>query len=251
MKARRKSEILRIISLLIAVCLIGIPATGWGGVAASGETSTHVFVPDQSKLVQTGGIASVHCTYSIKGHFQLTVDPNAGTASFDHVDANATDDSPFKRTLDPNHVFNMTSLVGTVVDETTVKFTGKAPDDSDVLITVTLQDDLAHLVGQTTPPPNSADFFIFSLDAVAQRKYWGGSGTAEDPYQIATAEDLIALGETAQDYDKHFVLTADIDLDPNLPGRKVFDKAEPSFAFCPTAVYAQIRMSRDPAFEWA
>jgi rhodanese-related sulfurtransferase len=56
-------------------------------------------------------------------------------------------------------------------------------------------------------------------------KYSGGSGTAVDPYQIATAEDLILLGENPEDYDKHFILTADIDLDPNLPGRKVFDKA--------------------------
>ncbi|UCG56819.1 MAG: hypothetical protein JSU70_18375 [Phycisphaerales bacterium] len=56
-------------------------------------------------------------------------------------------------------------------------------------------------------------------------KYSGGSGTAEDPYQIATAEDLMQLGETPEDYDKHFILTADIDLDPNLPGRKVFDRA--------------------------
>jgi len=59
----------------------------------------------------------------------------------------------------------------------------------------------------------------------ATAKYSGGSGTADDPYQIATAADLIALGETPEDYDKHFVLTADIDLDPNLPGRKVFDRA--------------------------
>jgi parallel beta-helix repeat protein len=58
-----------------------------------------------------------------------------------------------------------------------------------------------------------------------QAKYGGGSGTAEDPYQIATAEDIILLGESPEDYDKHFILTADIDLDPNLPGRKVFDKA--------------------------
>jgi hypothetical protein len=59
----------------------------------------------------------------------------------------------------------------------------------------------------------------------AYAKYDGGSGTADDPYQIATAADLIALGEDPNDYDKHFILTADIDLDPNLPGRKVFDKA--------------------------
>ncbi len=59
----------------------------------------------------------------------------------------------------------------------------------------------------------------------AQAQYSGGSGTADDPYQIATAADLIALGETPDDYDKHFILTADIDLDPNLPGGKVFDRA--------------------------
>jgi hypothetical protein len=66
-----------------------------------------------------------------------------------------------------------------------------------------------------------AVFFTFPVHA----KYSGGSGTAQDPYQIATAADLIAFGETSADYDKHFILTADIDLDPNLPGRKVFDKA--------------------------
>ena len=59
----------------------------------------------------------------------------------------------------------------------------------------------------------------------AQAQYSGGSGTAEDPYQIATAADLIALGEEPNDYDKHFILTADIDLDPNLPEGKVFDRA--------------------------
>jgi len=59
----------------------------------------------------------------------------------------------------------------------------------------------------------------------ARAKYSGGTGEPNDPYQIATAEDLMLLGETPEDYDKHFILTADIDLDPNLPGRKVFDKA--------------------------
>ena len=59
----------------------------------------------------------------------------------------------------------------------------------------------------------------------AHAKYSGGTGEPNDPYQIATADDLIALGETPEDYDKHFILTADIDLDPNFPGRKVFDKA--------------------------
>jgi len=55
--------------------------------------------------------------------------------------------------------------------------------------------------------------------------YRGGNGDPNEPYQIATAQDLIDLGVTPEDYDKHFILTADIDLDPNLPGGRVFDRA--------------------------
>jgi len=58
-----------------------------------------------------------------------------------------------------------------------------------------------------------------------EEKYSGGVGEPNDPYQIATAEDLIALGETPEDYGKHFILTADVDLDPNLPGGRIFDSA--------------------------
>jgi hypothetical protein len=64
---------------------------------------------------------------------------------------------------------------------------------------------------------------LFVLPAQAQ--YSGGTGELNDPYQIATAEDLMLLGDSPEDYGKHFILTADIDLDPNLPGRKVFDRA--------------------------
>jgi len=69
--------------------------------------------------------------------------------------------------------------------------------------------------------------FLLSVVSTATAKYGGGSGTAQDPYQIATAADLILLGETPADYGygKHIIMTADIDLDPKLPGRKVFDKA--------------------------
>jgi hypothetical protein len=42
--------------------------------------------------------------------------------------------------------------------------------------------------------------------------YSGGSGTAEDPYQIASAEDFIALGQFSTDFDKSFILMADLDM---------------------------------------
>ena len=66
---------------------------------------------------------------------------------------------------------------------------------------------------------------ILSLCFPAYAKYSGGNGEPNDPYQIATAEDLMLLGDSIEDYDKHFILVADIDLDPNLPGRKVFYRA--------------------------
>ena len=66
---------------------------------------------------------------------------------------------------------------------------------------------------------------LLTFLSTAHAKYSGGTGEPNDPYQIATAADLVALGETPEDYDKHFILTADIDLDPNLPGGTLFDRA--------------------------
>ena len=53
---------------------------------------------------------------------------------------------------------------------------------------------------------------IFSLSLPVFAKYSGGTGEPNDPYQITTAEDLMLLGESPEDYDKHFKLIADIDL---------------------------------------
>ncbi|MEN6338425.1 MAG: hypothetical protein ABFE01_29565 [Phycisphaerales bacterium] len=56
-------------------------------------------------------------------------------------------------------------------------------------------------------------------------EFAGGTGEPNDPYQIAAAEQLIAIGSDPNLLDKHFVLVADIDLDPNLPGGRVFSEA--------------------------
>ena len=60
-------------------------------------------------------------------------------------------------------------------------------------------------------------FQTYSDVETAEAKYGGGTGEPNDPYQIATAEDLIVLGETPEDYDKHFILTADM-WDPMIIG---------------------------------
>ena len=51
---------------------------------------------------------------------------------------------------------------------------------------------------------------VMCLSAAAQ--YGGGSGTADDPYLIFTAEDMVAFAGTKKDHNKHFRLMANIDL---------------------------------------
>jgi hypothetical protein len=71
----------------------------------------------------------------------------------------------------------------------------------------------------------AAVVLFLTIVSAAQAKYSGGTGEPNDPYRIATAEDLMLLGESPDDYGKHFILTADIDLDPNLPDGRIFDRA--------------------------
>ena len=42
--------------------------------------------------------------------------------------------------------------------------------------------------------------------------YSGGSGTESEPYLIATVDDILEMSQTSADWDKHFKMTADIDL---------------------------------------
>jgi len=46
----------------------------------------------------------------------------------------------------------------------------------------------------------------------AMGQYGGGKGTAGEPYEIGTAEELIFMGGDPNNWDKHFILTGDIDL---------------------------------------
>jgi hypothetical protein len=163
--------------ILLTVCIFG--------QSSEAQTSIYTFDPNQSAILQTGGFVGVNWTYVVEGRFQLSVDFDAGRASFDKVDANAVDDSQYRRTLDPNEVFAMTSLIGVATGDSMLEFTGYSADGSSILLEMTIADDVATMKAQTTPPPNSADFFIFSMDAVAHRKYSGGTGEPNNPYQIA------------------------------------------------------------------
>jgi hypothetical protein len=181
---------------------------------ANADTRIFVFDPNQSTITQTGGLAGVHETYGVEGKFQLTVDFDTGIASFDKVDAKLTELSGFLYTESLGLLFNMTGLAGSIINETTIKFEGKTADgtESDVRLKLSLNNNTARLTGNTTPPPNSADMFFYDVNAVATRKYDGGTGEPNDPYLIRNAGQLNAIGAEPDDWDKHFKLTADVNL---------------------------------------
>ena len=53
---------------------------------------------------------------------------------------------------------------------------------------------------------------VLVFGSVVYGQPWAGSGDANDPYQIWTAEDMQAIGADANYWDAHFKLMADIDL---------------------------------------
>lgn len=56
-------------------------------------------------------------------------------------------------------------------------------------------------------------------------EFAGGTGEPADPYLIATAQQLVSIGNDSELLSKYYRLLDDIDLDPNLPGGEVFTKA--------------------------
>ena len=76
--------------------------------------------------------------------------------------------------------------------------------------------------GRVTPPLpgshhgrlGSDGLYTAPADAL---DFAGGTGEPNDPYHIATAAQLISIGSDPNLQEKHFVLVADIDMDPNLP----------------------------------
>ncbi len=52
-----------------------------------------------------------------------------------------------------------------------------------------------------------------------------GTGEVNNPYEISNAEQLMQIGSDLSLMKKSFILTSDIDLDPNLPGCRVFHRA--------------------------
>ena len=68
-------------------------------------------------------------------------------------------------------------------------------------------------------------YLCLSFAAWGQGNYSGGDGSSENPFQIAQFSDLTEMRGHPEDWNRSFILLNDLDLDPNLPGREMYQEA--------------------------
>lgn len=144
-------------------------------------TTIYQFQPDPNALRTSGGIhGQGHGSYCIEGQFQLTVDFNAGIASFNNVGATISEEISFSdfygeepiSTDSLDVLFHMTEMVSFDINDTAIELVFEKNISSfplaDVRMKVTFLDktyDTVRLVGSFCE--TVYDGFCYHLDAVA------------------------------------------------------------------------------------
>ena len=105
------SRVMRGVSI---VSLLAIAALLACASPAAAEVYNFSFLPEQSSVHLSGGFGGWNETHSIEGYFQMTVDYEALTASFDQVNASLSPGGVFLSEYDLGTLFYMTELFGTV-----------------------------------------------------------------------------------------------------------------------------------------
>jgi len=161
----------RTILMALVLALVGC-ATAPAAIVMT----TYEFIPDESTVVYYGGWGG-RFDYSIEGQFQLSVDFDAGIASFDQVNATLSeevlyydyDEHDFSFTQSLGLLFSMTELESTYVSDKQIDFLLERNiptfPGSDIHIVLTFMDDSVHLTGNFEDP--LVDGHWYDLDAVA------------------------------------------------------------------------------------
>jgi hypothetical protein len=171
---------------LFFVCLSAAVVVG-GAVrdcVAQGSTGPTILqhyrvVPRHSTLRQTGGFAGVDWRYRVMGHydFQHTIgwDGWSSSASFENAElwGSLISDGPvIAVVIDVDQVLNLEGLQGKQLQVAApfdvYQFRGKTSDGSSVELFASLIGPWMYLRGGTQPPPESADYFVYQLQALAR-----------------------------------------------------------------------------------
>ena len=175
LRQRIASARLTIIATM-AACSAGVlHAQSWG----LPETVDHYrFLPVRSIVNQRGGIAGLDVDYRVRGTFDfriqqspLAVYPPLHVATFENVDAVGV--NPKFPELDVDAAFNLSGIHGGERLRNPrvpglFHFQGKTDDGSSVSFHAKLEGRWLYLRGRTTAPEGSADFFEYSIKALAR-----------------------------------------------------------------------------------
>ncbi len=195
----------------------------FASVVGAAETHTYVFDPCQSTVLERNWSWGYYeAWYYIEGEFQFSVDFNdvVGTAGFDWVDGNLTDEvfyceDGMQTTESLDVLFHMTDLNCIDGNAASISFLYEKNNptfpNADVNVIVTFVGDSIHISGRFSE--ECYDGSQYDLNAVGVlKKYGGGLGTGNYPYLIYDANQMNAIGADSNDWDAHFKLMADIDL---------------------------------------
>jgi hypothetical protein len=170
-------------------CFAVLAATTWlAALATSAQASfglpqrvdSYRFLPRRSVINESGGIAGFNTNYRVEGTFDfriqqtpLTVFPPLHVASFEKVDVAGL--HPTFPDLDVDAALNLSGIRGG--ERLTnprvpglFHFQGKTADGSSVSLHAKVDGRWLYLRGGTTAPEGSADYFEYTIRALARRQ---------------------------------------------------------------------------------
>lgn len=195
--------------LVVGVALSCLPLL-WAELAYGDPPDilrSYRFLPHHSTLEQTGGIAGVDLPYSVSGTFDLVTgweyveDPKPISirpfARFENVDARAGNPLLDAVPLDLDRVLNLSGLKGSQLPVASpfdvFKFEGTTDDGSAVKLFGSFLGSWLYLRGGTEPPPGSADFFVYQINALAR----------QIPFADFNQDDAVDVGDL-KSWASHF-----------------------------------------------
>ena len=133
-------------------------------------------IPRLSTLHQTGGIAGFNFRYRLSGEYDFDRGSVSNPmASFDDAEVwgSLISDAPTPAVvIDVDEILNLEGLKGTVLPVAApfdvYRFRGFAADESSVELYAAVLGPWMYIRGDTQPPPGSADFFKYRLQALAR-----------------------------------------------------------------------------------